>query len=466
LARGLDLVLAQRGAVRGLLAGLVRRAEADRGAAANEDGLVVVGDGLLDRRLDRVGVVAVDVADHAPAVGLEARGRVVGEPALDLAVDRDVVVVPEGDQLAQAPGAGERGGLVRDALHQAAVAHEHPGTVVDDGELGTVEALREQLLCQREAHGVGEALAERAGRGLHARGHEVLGVAGGLRFELAEALDLLDRQVVAGQVQQCVLQHRAVPVGEHEAVAVEPLRVVGVMAQVVVPEHLGDVGHAHRHARMAGVGGLDGVDGEKTDGVGEVAAAGRRHGRQVTGRRRPAIRGRHIVPCPRGEAKIPQAGAYAAGPCVAGSSSMVVSGSPLDTIAAMPRSPVTLTTVRDMSRKWFTPRIRPMPSGGTPTIAQISATTGSEPEGTPAVPMPPRMQTSITITCWPIVSSTPKNWARKITVTPSNSAVPFWLAVAPMVSTKRDTRRGRPNSSSATRSAVGRVALLDAVEKA
>src|SRR3546814_9045894 len=41
LARGLDLVLAQRGAVRGFLAGLVRRAEADRGAAAEQHRLVV-----------------------------------------------------------------------------------------------------------------------------------------------------------------------------------------------------------------------------------------------------------------------------------------------------------------------------------------------------------------------------------------------------------------------------------------
>ena len=71
-------------------------------------------------------------------------------------------------------------------------------------------------------------------------------------------------------------------------------------------------------------------------------------------------------------------------------------------------------------------------------MPRISATTGSEPAGTPAVPMPPRMQTSITVTCWPSVRSMPKNWARKRTVTPSNIAVPFWLAVAPMVSTKRD----------------------------
>ena len=36
------------------------------------------------------------------------------------------------------------------------------------------------------------------------------------------------------------------------------------------------------------------------------------------------------------------------------------------------------------------------------------------------------------------------------TVMPSNSAVPFWLAVAPTVSTKRDTERGNPSCSSAT----------------
>ena len=53
-----------------------------------------------------------------------------------------------------------------------------------------------------------------------------------------------------------------------------------------------------------------------------------------------------------------------------------------------------------------------------------------------------------------------------MTVTPSNIAVPFWLAVAPMVSTKRETRRGSLSFSSATRSAVGRVALDEAVEKA
>ena len=60
------------------------------------------------------------------------------------------------------------------------------------------------------------------------------------------------------------------------------------------------------------------------------------------------------------------------------------------------RSPMTLRVVRHMSRKRSTPMMRPMPSGGTPTLPRIRATTGSEPAGTPAVPIPARMQITIT----------------------------------------------------------------------
>ena len=44
--------------------------------------------------------------------------------------------------------------------------------------------------------------------------------------------------------------------------------------------------------------------------------------------------------------------------------------------------------------------------------------------------------------------------------------MPFWFAVEPMVSTKRLTCGGRCSSSSAASSAVGSVALLEAVENA
>jgi hypothetical protein len=48
-----------------------------------------------------------------------------------------------------------------------------------------------------------------------------------------------------------------------------------------------------------------------------------------------------------------------------------------------------------------------MPSGGTPTIPRIIAITGSEPAGTPAVPMPPSTATTITVVCAPRSSGTP-----------------------------------------------------------
>ena len=57
---------------------------------------------------------------------------------------------------------------MRDAFHEAAVADEHVGVVVDDVEAGPVELRGQHLLGERHADGVGEALAERAGGGLDA----------------------------------------------------------------------------------------------------------------------------------------------------------------------------------------------------------------------------------------------------------------------------------------------------------
>src|SRR5690606_32619857 len=116
LAGGGDLVLAQGGAVGGLLALLVRRAEADGGAAADQGRAFAVGLGGADGLGDLLRVMAVHLADDLPAIGLEAGGGVVGEPAAGVAVDGNAVVVPEADQLAQAPSAGQGGSLVRNAF--------------------------------------------------------------------------------------------------------------------------------------------------------------------------------------------------------------------------------------------------------------------------------------------------------------------------------------------------------------
>ena len=180
-----------------------------------------------------------------------------------MAVDGDGVVVVEDDQVAQREVAGQRARLVRDALHQVAVGgdHEHaePGIVAEPG--------LQVRPGDRHADRRRDALAERAGRRLDARRVSVLGMPRGHAAPLAEALQLVQRQVVAGQVQQRVEQHAAVPGGQHEPVAAGPVRVRRVVSQVARPEDVRHRRRAHRQAGMARLRLLDGVDRERADGV-------------------------------------------------------------------------------------------------------------------------------------------------------------------------------------------------------
>ncbi len=161
---------------------------------------------------------------------------------------------------------------MRDAFHQATIAEEYIGVVINHVMAGAVEMRRQHFLGQRKTHRVGQTLAQRAGGGLHSGGFACFRMAGGFRMQLTEMLQLIHRQIEAGQVQQRVLQHRAVAIGEHEAVTISPLRIGRVELQEIVPQHLGDVRHPHWHARVAGFGRFHGVHGKGAHGVGEFAA--------------------------------------------------------------------------------------------------------------------------------------------------------------------------------------------------
>jgi len=273
-ARGGDFRLAERRAVAIVGAGLGRSTLADDSLAADQCRLLGLLLGLADGVVDGLDVVPVDILDHVPAVGAETGRRIVGEPALDVAVDGNAVVVIEDDQLAELPGSGKGACFVADAFHQAAVANERVGVVVDDGETVAVEFGGQQLFGERQADGVGQALAERSGTGFDARGIADFRVARGHAVQLPETLELLDRQGIAGEMQQAVQQHRAVAVGEHEAVAVRPVRIDWVVFQVPGPQGHGDLGHAQGHAGMSGTGRLHGIHGQSPDGVGAGVEVG------------------------------------------------------------------------------------------------------------------------------------------------------------------------------------------------
>ncbi len=220
---------------------------------------------LADGRLQPVDVVRhiAEVAD-APAVGLEALLDVVVVGQLGRPVDGDVVVVVEGDEAAEAEVAGQRGRLVGDALHEAAVAGDHVGVVV--AHVGT-EAVAHHTLGDGQADRVAETLAQRPRGHLDARRVAALGVARRLAAPLAELAQVLEREVVPGQVQEGVLEDARVAVGENETVTVGPVGIARVVVHDAGPQHVGERGQRHGCTRVSGLGRLGRVHGDATDDV-------------------------------------------------------------------------------------------------------------------------------------------------------------------------------------------------------
>ena len=147
-----------------VIVGVVGRRVADVRTQHQQAGPVGHGLGVAQRPLEGVEVVG-DLAqfDHVPAVRPEAFRDVVAVGQRGVAVDRDVVVVVDRDQLAEPEMAGQRGGLVRHALHHASVTGDHVGVVVDRV---AAEPLAEDPFGERHPDRVRKPLTERTGRDL------------------------------------------------------------------------------------------------------------------------------------------------------------------------------------------------------------------------------------------------------------------------------------------------------------
>jgi len=134
-----------------------------------------------------------------------------------------------------------------------------PTPVIHDRVVGSVEVIGEKPLRDGHPDGVGEPLPERAGCRFHARGMPPLGVAGRAGSPLPEVLDLLQGEIIPTQIQQGVQQHRGVPTGKHEPVAVGPVGVTRIMPEKTAPEHVSGRSEGHRRARVAGLSLLYGI---------------------------------------------------------------------------------------------------------------------------------------------------------------------------------------------------------------
>ena len=188
-----DLLLTERLAMRrgGVLP--MRRAVADVAVQDDERGASLGLAEDVERMLDEIDVVRIAHPEDIPAVAQKPRGDVLGERDPGAALDRDVVVVVDPAKVVEAEMSGERSSLGAHALHQAAVAAHRVDVVVEDLEARLVVAAREPALGDRHADAGGDALPERTSRRFHPRHPVILGMTGRVAAELAEALDVVQR---------------------------------------------------------------------------------------------------------------------------------------------------------------------------------------------------------------------------------------------------------------------------------
>ena len=90
-------------------------------------------------------------------------------------------------------------------------------------------------------------------------------------------------------MQHGVQQHGGVAVGKHEAVAIQPGGIGGIIAQKFLPQAIGDRRQSHRRARMARVGLLHGVDGQSSNRVNAQRV-------QLLSRHQNLFTGYHAIP--------------------------------------------------------------------------------------------------------------------------------------------------------------------------
>src|ERR1700742_3981029 len=98
--------------------------------------------------------------------------------------------------------AGERDRLMAQPLHQAAIARDHIGIMIDEV---VAEPRIQHPLGECHADSSRKSLSEWTRRGFDALGVTIFGVAWSLRAPLTEALQLLQRhRFIAGEVQERV----------------------------------------------------------------------------------------------------------------------------------------------------------------------------------------------------------------------------------------------------------------------
>ncbi len=194
-------------------------------------------------------VVAIDVADHLPAVGLEALGGIVGEPAVGIAIDGNPVVVPEARPACPGPRCRPARRLRARCLPSGSRRRGTPRCVVDDAWSARLKRCASSF----SASAMPTALAKPWPSGpvvVSTPGVcAVFGVAGGLANAAGGSSSVhrsAGRSPTGAAARTAASSHDRWKARTGRGWATSDCSGRG---EEIVPQHLGDVGHAHRHAR-------------------------------------------------------------------------------------------------------------------------------------------------------------------------------------------------------------------------
>src|SRR5262245_23335949 len=138
----------------------------------------------------------------------------------------------------------------------------------------------EPLLCDGHANTRCDALSQGPCSRLYARRPMVLGVAGRLAVELAEAADVVKRNrwppqrfivlvhgPCAAAMKRRPEEPRSMAVPEYQSITIGPDRILRIEAQDAIPDCVDQRRERHRRAGVPGFGLLHCVDRKRADGV-------------------------------------------------------------------------------------------------------------------------------------------------------------------------------------------------------
>src|SRR5438128_1984604 len=130
----------------------------------------------------------------------------------------------------------------RDAFLQTTITGQTKNMLIKNAMLAGVEMRLRHFRRHCHTNRVANALPQRPSGALNPRRFKKFRMSRRFRVQLTKTLNLLDRNVVAAEVQPGVEKHAAVAGGKNEIVAVNPARLIRIVSEQITVEHSPDLG--------------------------------------------------------------------------------------------------------------------------------------------------------------------------------------------------------------------------------